>query len=109
MYKIYQAHKKLNTQNINSLNKNLNIEINGVLKYVMVNMVWRQRKGNSSFTVGVQNNGATVEISVEGPQIDLPKEPSILFLDLFPKGSMSYYRGTWSFIFIAALLAIAKK
>lgn len=42
-------------------------------------------------------------------KIDLPRDPSMPFLGIYPKDSISYSRDTCSFMFIAALFVIIRK
>lgn len=69
--------------------------------------------GNTySLLVEVQTGAATIEISVLVPQklkIDLPHDPTILLLGIYPKDSIAYSRDSRSFTFTAALLTIAGK
>jgi len=41
-------------------------------------------------------------------EIDLPKDPVISLLEIYPKGSLPCHRGTCSAIFILALFVIAR-
>lgn len=63
--------------------------------------------------VGVQNDTATMEISVEGPQkklkFNLTQDSAKALLDIHPMDSASYFRDTDLSMFIAVLFIIARK
>lgn len=73
----------------------------------MFTWMWGRGSIHSLF-VGVQTGAAAMEISVEGPQklTDLLFYPSVPLLGIYPKDSISYYRGIRSSLVIAALLTV---
>jgi hypothetical protein len=61
--------------------------------------------------VGLQTDTNTLEINLEVPQkleIDLPEDPAIPFLEIYPKDAPPCHRGKCSTMFIAALFVIAR-
>ena len=69
-------------------------------------------KGNPhSLLVGVQTSISTLEISVVVSQkmrINLPQDPAIPLLGIYPKDAQSYHKIIYSTMFIAALFVIAR-
>ena len=62
--------------------------------------------------VGVETCAFNMEISVwflKKLKIDLPYDPAISFLSIFPKGSVSYYSDSCLYSLIAAMFTIAEK
>ena len=74
----------------------------------MLERMWS--KGNASPSlVGVQT--ATLEISMAVShkiEIDLPQDPEIPLLDIYPNDSHSYHKDICSAMFILALFVIAR-
>jgi hypothetical protein len=70
------------------------------------------RKSNSPLLlVGLQTGTTTLEINLEVPQkleIDLPEDPAIILLGIYPKDAPLCHRGTCSTMFIVALVVIAR-
>lgn len=63
-----------------------------------------------SLLTGVPTGSATRQSEwriLKKPEIDLPYDPAIPLLGIVPKDSVSYYRDTYSSIFIAPLSTIA--
>jgi hypothetical protein len=61
--------------------------------------------------MGLQTDTTTLEINLEVPQkleIDLPKDPTIPLLGIYPKDALPYHRDMCSTMFIAALIVIAR-
>ena len=78
----------------------------------MLERMWRN-KNPLALLVGIQTGAAALENSVEVPQkklkIDLPYDPAIALLGIYPKDTeVLMHRGTCTPMFIAALSTIAK-
>jgi hypothetical protein len=76
----------------------------------MLVRMWR-KKNTPSLLVRLQNGTTTLEINLEVPQkleIDLPEDPAIPLLGIFPKDALPCHRGTCSTVFIEALFVIAR-
>ena len=74
----------------------------------MLERMWRN--GNPlALLVGMQIGAAILENSVEVLKIDLPYDPAIALLGIYPRDrGVLMYRGTCTPMFIAALSTIAK-
>ena len=76
-------------------------------------MLVRMRRKRNPFAllVGMQTGAATLENSMEVPQlkIKLPYDPAIVLLGVYPRDTgVLFQRGTCTPMFIAALSTIAK-
>ena len=75
-------------------------------------LVRKRRKRNTpSLLVGLQTGTTTLEINLEflrRLEIDLPEDPAIPLLGIYPKDVPPCHRGTYSTMFIAALFMIAR-
>lgn len=81
------------------------------LRIVVINKI-SDRKGNThSLLVGVQICTVTTEISVAAPEEDgknLPPDPVISLLGVYPKDLSSYHKGISSVMVIVALFLTAR-
>jgi hypothetical protein len=71
--------------------------------------MWRKRS-TPPFLVGLQTGKTTLEINLEvlrKLKIDLPEDPNIPLLGIYPKDAPPCHRGTCSIIFIVALFVRA--
>jgi hypothetical protein len=71
------------------------------------------RKGNTPpLLVGLQTGTTTLEINLEVPkklEVDLPEDPAMLLLGIYPKRCPTMPQGMGSTIFIVALYVIARR
>lgn len=59
--------------------------------------------------MAIKTGAATVEIGVSFPKkLDI-NGPAFALLDIYLKGSVPYYRDTFSFKYIAALFTVTRK
>ena len=76
----------------------------------MLKRMWNE--GNTHpLLVGMQTRAATVEISVAVFRklgVNLPQDPAIPLLGIYPRDSRTYYKSICSTMFIAALFVIAR-
>ena len=71
----------------------------------MLERMWRKRN-TPLLLVGLKAGKTTLEINLEVPQkmeIDLPEDPAIPLLGMYPKDAPPCHRNTCSTMFIAAL------
>jgi hypothetical protein len=76
----------------------------------MLVRMWRKRN-TPPLLVELQTGTTTLEISLEflrKLEIDVPEDPAIPLLGIYPKDASPRHRGTCSTMFIAALFTIAK-
>ena len=59
--------------------------------------------------MAIKTGATTVEISVSFLKKVEINCPAFILLDIYLKGSMSYYRDTFSFTFIAILFTVTRK
>jgi hypothetical protein len=76
----------------------------------MLERMWIKRN-TPPLLVGLQTGTTTLEINLETAQyleIDLPKDPAIPLLGIYPKVAPSFHRGTCSTMFVVALFVVAR-
>jgi hypothetical protein len=72
----------------------------------MLERMWRKRN-TPPLLVGLQTGATTLEINLEVPQkieIDLPEDPAIPLMRIYPKDAPPCHRGTCSTMFIVVYL-----